>query len=275
LYVKRRQGNTTKYCEFNVGDVKALNKKMSLLFCTVTTLIITLCLIFNQINVSALSPQKRSINIVAIGDSLTYGSGDPLKKGYIHRVKTGIEETYNVSASLTNFGVSGYRTEQVIQELKDSVKQKTIQKADYILLFIGTNDFRKSANYKFDTISVKKMIKEKKNYSKQLFELITFIRKENQSAPLIVLGLYNPYTQEKTKETIDLLIADWNKEIRETTSYFNRTIYVPTADLFPTFKKEYYFSDTLHPNPKGYQVIANRVLKYVRNNNPDDMKNKS
>ncbi|RBW69531.1 GDSL-type esterase/lipase family protein [Bacillus taeanensis] len=244
-----------------------MNRKMVLLFFAVMILLVTPDLIFNKINASALSPKKSNLNLVAIGDSLTYGSGDPLKKGYIHRVKAGMERNFHISASLTNFGVSGYRTDQVITLLHQPQKQKAVREAHYIFLFIGTNDFRKSANYKFDSISVRKMVQGKQMYSNHLYELITSIRTLNRTAPLIVLGLYNPYTSVQAKETIDLLISDWNKEIKKTAASFYKTTYVPTSDLFPAYKKEYYFYDTLHPNPKGYQIIADRVLKYLSNKN--------
>jgi lysophospholipase L1-like esterase len=38
-------------------------------------------------------------------------------------------------------------------------------------------------------------------------------------------------------------------------------LFIPINDLFKDKKKTKYFSDKLHPNEKGYQLIANRVLE--------------
>lgn len=35
-------------------------------------------------------------------------------------------------------------------------------------------------------------------------------------------------------------------------------IFIPTNDLFENKKKKEYFSDKIHPNEKGYQLITNR-----------------
>ena len=40
-----------------------------------------------------------------------------------------------------------------------------------------------------------------------------------------------------------------------------RDFFVPTLDLFKNKPKKRYFSDSLHPNPAGYQLIADRLFK--------------
>jgi lysophospholipase L1-like esterase len=205
------------------------------------------------------SASTKEMNLVALGDSITHGTGDPSRKGYIGIVKTELEEKKGIPVQVRNFAVPKYTTENILSQLQDREIRNRIQKADYLILYIGTNDFRKSAGYDFNQLHVKKINVGKSHYSTNLHEILEKMRKENSAAPILVLGLYHPYEEYPNQLEILELIEQWNTEIITVIGEFDQTYFVPTLDLFQNKPKEVYFHDSLHPNKKGYQQIAERL----------------
>lgn len=209
------------------------------------------------------SASTKVISLVALGDSITHGIGDPAKKGYIEGVKVKLEDKHNTPVKVSNFAIPRYSTDKVLEQLKDEKINAKIKKANYIILYIGTNDFRKSANLQFNPLDVKKINEGKVIYTTNLNKILENIRMENPVAPIFVLGLYQPYVEYSNHQEILSTIKDWNEGIANVVGNFERTYYVATLDLFQDKPKSTYFSDSLHPNPAGYQLIANRLSEKV------------
>jgi lysophospholipase L1-like esterase len=209
------------------------------------------------------SASTKEITLVALGDSITYGVGDPEKKGYIEGLKMKLEEKQNSPVQVSNFAIPRYSTDKVIEQLQDKKINKQIKMANYIILYIGTNDFRKSANHQFYPLDVKKINEGKVKFKTNLYKILEHLRIENSAAPIFVLGLYQPYVEYPNQQKILKTIENWNDEIDNVAVDFEKTYYVPTLDLFQNKPKSTYFSDSLHPNPAGYQLIADRVSEKV------------
>lgn len=205
------------------------------------------------------SAGSNRIQLTAIGDSITYGTGDPEQKGYIGRVKELLQEQKGLVVELHNYGIPGYTTEQILQQLQDRKIRHHVKKADYIILYAGTNDFRKSASYTFNSLNIQQMKAGKKQYSLNLRHILTNVREENASAPILVLGLYHPYSEYQNEEEILDMIQQWNQVIASCAADYERTYYVPVLDLYSNQPKKDYFSDKIHLNPAGYQLMAERV----------------
>lgn len=206
------------------------------------------------------SAHPSEIKIVALGDSITYGTGDPLKKGYIIRFKVQFEEYKETSVRLSNYGVPKYTTNQLLIKLKDKKIKKEIQQSNYIILYIGTNDFRKSAQYKFNEIDLKQINEGRIVFTNNLHKILKMIRKENSFSPIIVLGLYHPYVEYQNQQQLLGLINDWNMSITNVVNQYENISFVPTLDLYLNLPKKNYFSDSIHLNPAGYQLMANRLF---------------
>lgn len=209
------------------------------------------------------SASTKPLNLVALGDSITHGVGDPAKKGYLDGVKGKLEEIQKTSVKVSNFAVPRYSTDKVLEQLMDKKITAQIKRANYIILYIGTNDFRKSANYQFNPLDVKGVKEGKVTFTTNLNRILDNIRKENPAAPIFVLGLYQPYVEYSNHQEILSTIKDWNDGIANVAGDFNRTYFVATLDLFHDKPKSTYFSDSLHPNPAGYRLISERVSEKV------------
>jgi lysophospholipase L1-like esterase len=209
------------------------------------------------------SASTKAINLVALGDSITHGVGDPEKKGYIKGIKSKLEEKRNSPVIVSNFAIPRYTTNKLIEQLQDKKINKQIKKANYIILYIGTNDFRKSANLQFNPLDVKRVNEGKATFKTNLYKIFEHLREENSAAPIFVLGLYQPYVEYPNQQEILSMIKLWNNEILNVVGDYEQTYFVPTLDLFHNKPKSTYFSDSLHPNPAGYQLIAERLSEIV------------
>ncbi len=129
--------------------------------------------------------------------------------------------------------------------------------ADYILLFIGTNDLIDSNGGDLYEINEDKIDQGQESYSENLEEILEKLRDANSEAPILLLGLYNPYPDS---EKIDEIMEDWNAESKKIVDDYGRTKFIATNDIFKEKSTEY-FSDALHPNKKGYQLIARKIVK--------------
>ncbi|MEH7011685.1 GDSL-type esterase/lipase family protein [Neobacillus niacini] len=232
-------------------------KNYLFLFCVILILLGT----YTGISGSSASPKV--INLVALGDSITHGIGDPTKKGYIEILKVKLEEKRNNPVQVSNFAIPRYTTDKILEQLHDEKIKMEIKKANYIILYIGTNDFRKGANHQFNPLNVKRINEGKVRFISNLHKILENVRKDNSAAPIFVLGLYQPYVEYPNHQEILSIIKHWNNEIVNVAGDFDQTYFVPTLDLFQNKTKSNYFSDSLHPNPAGYQLIADRLSEQV------------
>ncbi|WP_025852230.1 GDSL-type esterase/lipase family protein [Paenibacillus ehimensis] len=85
---------------------------------------------------------KEQIRIVALGDSLSAGTGDLSGKGYVGGVRDKLEKQLGKPVFVyNNFAIPGYRTADVLRDWdRKSDIAKSLADADLVLLTIGGND---------------------------------------------------------------------------------------------------------------------------------------
>lgn len=199
--------------------------------------------------------------IMALGDSLTYGVGDRHEEGYVGQLeKISESESSNKNYKINNYGIPGQESEGVIKQLANPTISEKVNEADYIILFIGTNDLRTSLGGDFQTINQAAIKKGKKDYLDNVDDILKSIRLVDHDVPFIVVGLYNPFPND---DRLDEILDDWNHDLKETVSNYSSITFVPTDDLFQDKTKKDYFSDSLHLNDKGYRLIANRISEEI------------
>lgn len=203
-----------------------------------------------------------NMTIVALGDSLTRGTGDVGGKGYIGYLVDELEEKTKEKIILQNFGVKGFRSRQLLNQVSQVAIQRQIQQADIMIITIGGNDLFQSGQTMVDLnqLNVENL---KKRYLVNLEKIISEIRSANEEVTIYFVGLYNPFIDLNQAEVTTKAVRQWNFETSELLDKYPQTVFVPTFDLFQLKVNDYLYSDKFHPNTEGYKLIAERVASLI------------
>lgn len=241
------------------------------------------------------SQQKQKIQLVAIGDSLTQGVGDETNKGgFVPLLANSLETKFPVNPiEIENFGVSGNRSPQILKRVKSDEKlQKNLTTANIITLTVGGNDLMRVIQNNILGLSVDTFNKPGEKYQKNLKELLDEIRTYNSTAPIYILGIYNPfyvYFPEITE--MQEIVNNWNRLTEAVVEQENQMYFVPINDLIyqgifdtddETVEAEVdaatlndlrnnalYEEDKFHPNFNGYQLISMAFLEKITETSDD------
>lgn len=229
---------------------------------------------------------KTRLQIVSLGDSLTEGIGDTTAQGgFVPILANGLQETFQLSSVETkNAGVAGERSDQILKRLrKKSDLQKSLADADILTLTVGGNDLIRVINRNIFGLTLETFEKPLVSYQKQLKELLEEMRKLNKTAPIYVLGIYNPFYLNFPEITdIQTIVNRWNAGSEAVTMDEEKVYFIPINDQIyqgidgkqgidgeKTTSETQDSSnlneirnnaltdvDKFHPNTVGYQVIA-------------------
>ncbi|QCR32396.1 GDSL-type esterase/lipase family protein [Lysinibacillus sp. SGAir0095] len=204
---------------------------------------------------------------LALGDSLTRGIGDEEQKnGYTKRLVEKIVQSTDVSeVILDNRGKRGRRSDQLLDLVKKGHYDYELKNAELITLTIGGNDIMKVV--KKDLFELKREVfdKELEEFKKRYNQILAEIRVENPEVPIIVVGLYNPFsviTDEITE--FESIITEWNDTIETTSSKYQNACFVDIQDLFDENANLVYHSDFFHPNGYGYTIMTERIISMMK-----------
>ncbi|WP_332650126.1 GDSL-type esterase/lipase family protein [Lysinibacillus sp. 54212] len=207
------------------------------------------------------------LQYLALGDSLTRGVGDELGRfGYTKRLATTLEKWPTISeVELDNRGKNGRRSDQLLALLEKGHYDNELPGADLITITLGGNDVMKVV--KADIFSLKKEMfeKELEPFKKRYQEIIQYIRQHNKTAPIILIGFYNPFSIVTDEYTpFATIINEWNSSILEIAREDRNACYVPIADLFTSNDEMVYHTDFFHPNASGYEKMTARVISSMK-----------
>jgi lysophospholipase L1-like esterase len=242
--------------------VRRVSRKWLFGGAVLSIILFTIFQVYGQTNdTTRKNGKNQPIKIVALGDSLTYGVGDPSRNGYIGVVRYNIQKQTGRNVIVNNFGISGQRSDQLLNQLNNGVVIKALKQADYVFVFIGTNDFRRAAGWNFRQLPEEPVLLGKEKLKKNLSTTLKTVRKNNSFAQLYVLGLYNPYFGPEYDPNAANVLRSWNDTIISVSKESTLTKYVSTYELYENVNKEMFFYDSLHPNRRGYLRMGNWVFK--------------
>lgn len=205
------------------------------------------------------------LRIVGIGDSLTRGVGDPKEQGYAGIVATDLRTSDAFSSvELTDEGVTGDTTANLLNVLKKKRVQNELSKANLIFLTIGGNDLVDVLQNHFLSLDLNEFDTQRKIYEANLNEILTEVRLLNPTATIYYMGLYNPFEDYFTtlNKPFTNILKEWNSGGATVLELYPNTVFIPTFNLFHGKTNELLYKDHFHPNPKGYHLIAHRILAH-------------
>ncbi|WP_308634343.1 GDSL-type esterase/lipase family protein [Paenibacillus silvisoli] len=201
--------------------------------------------------------------IVALGDSLTRGAGDPDGKGYVGYMVDALKlKAADQEILVQNYGVNDMRTPELAASLEKPAVRSELQAADVIVISTGGNDLFQGGETlgNLDPSNIESI---QESYAAQLDGVLKDVRAVNPAAKLFLIGLYNPFIALTESRTTTKIVRDWNYRTAETAASYSDTVLVPTLDLFQLKVQDYLARDQFHPNAKGYRLIGERVASLI------------
>lgn len=198
--------------------------------------------------------------VVALGDSMTRGAGDTAG-GYPDRVARALREKGR-PAVVENLAVDGSETGDVLRMLNEPRFVQTVAHADLILLSAAGNDLTHSLRRISPGGSepAAPLDDARTAAIANLRAILAAIREANASAPIRLLGLYEPSGDAGAARRLEReTLLKWNVALEETSFTVPDCLVVPVADLFEG-RPDRLAADRFHPGPAGYDEIAARVL---------------
>lgn len=177
-------------------------------------------------------------NIVFLGDSITE---------YYP-----IDEIFNLP--IINSGKSGYKTDQIIPELKELVYQYN---PTSVYILIGTNDFRDEDDDKLVNEVEENIVKIVENIQKYRSKAKIYIQSIYPVNRTIKNNNANYRQNDEIKEVNNYLKEYCEKEHLTYIDMYNRLI-----DEDGNLSKEY-TNDGLHPNELGYSRITRELIPFI------------
>lgn len=214
---------------------------------------------------------KPEWKIAALGDSLTVGTGDSTGQGYVRRAADAMAEQHGKSVRIVgNLAIGGLTADQLLSQLDGTGFINTIVQSDIVMLTIGGNDLFQFASAggtmaQGGDISTEQLEAELPKGQERLQKVLSEIRRLNENAHIVYIGLYNPfYDLPSMRETASNVVRQWNEFAHAIAVADGNMTVVPTYDLFEVSLAAHLSSDHFHPNDAGYARIAERIVQSIQ-----------
>ncbi len=213
---------------------------------------------------AAPSAAAGTFRIVALGDSLTRGAGDAAGGGgYPERVAASLRKA-GLVVSVQNLGVDGAETGNLLRKVSEPEVQRAIAGAQLILMSISGNDLSHSLRGVVPGESAADPTAAALvTASLNLQRILSAVRAANGSAPIRILGLYDPFPEGFDRRVARQTLLKWNVALEEASIGVPGALVVPTSDVFDG-RPDRLSPDRFHPGAEGYAEIAARVFQTLR-----------
>jgi lysophospholipase L1-like esterase len=212
---------------------------------------------------TTLSQKPQSLRIIALGDSLVYGYGDPVGGGWVERLRRQWMNPGVGDHVLYNLGIRGNGVIQVSERLEREWSNRGELRnryPDLIILSVGVNDSARLGRLTgklfipFDQFQqqMARLLDQAQNLCPVLFVGMTPV--DESKMPFLDCLYYNHIDQERYKEATRLACEQRG---------------IPYLDIFEIWKqrgeewlRNCLSLDGLHPNVQGYEALFRDVTNW-------------
>ncbi|MGZ9698975.1 GDSL-type esterase/lipase family protein [Bacillus safensis] len=199
---------------------------------------------------------------VAIGDSLTVGVGARLfGGGFTQRFRWLLEKKTHAPVELSVFAKSGLTTDEILQLFKRSELRRAIAAADIITITGCANDLVQAVQQDEEGEDEKKLLQAvmhcQANFSKMIQEIAQIKRGQHEPYCVYLMNLYNPFPQIP-------IAGRWLQQYNQQLRLLTANPHVEVVDVYKGFEgheRAYLSIDQFHPNPKGYDAMAEALYQ--------------
>lgn len=240
-------------------------------------LLLTFLLVFVIYTVNA----DRKIRYIAIGDSIAAGQNPygEINYGYTDYIANYLEKNELLKSYTKSFAVSGYRTIDVINDIKNGKTinidgndidiRRALRESNLVTISIGANDFLEKLNMSLQSMNLPQTSQLKNLVDQVMVEVdktLELVRKYAKGR-IILIGYYNPLpklfqTQEKRLDELFLYTEEKYQEVCEKYK-------VDYIDIYQVMKKHPEYLPNpfdIHPNIKGYEAISRQIIDFIEKN---------
>ena len=198
---------------------------------------------------------------VAIGDSLTVGVGARLfGGGFTQRFRWMLEKKTHAPVELSVFAKSGLTTDEILQLFKRSEVRRAIPAADITITGCG-NDLVQAVQQYEEGEDENKLLQAvmhcQANFSKMIQEIAQIKRGQHEPYCVYLMNLYNPFPQIP-------IAGRWLQQYNQQLRLLAANPHVEVVDVYRAFEgheRAYLSIDQFHPNPKGYDAMAEALYQ--------------
>lgn len=211
----------------------------------------------------AVSRYSQPLKVVALGDSLVYGFGDPVGGGWVERLRRQWMSPDSSGHILYNLGIRGDRACQVAERLEQEFRYRGELRnrvPDAIILSVGVNDSPRLGH------PGGRPFTDWEGFQGQVADLL---ERAQQLCPVLFVGMV-PVDEEKMP-FLDCLYFNRADQYRykEATKRACESRQIPYLDVFDLWTKRgeawirsRLCPDGLHPNTRGYESLLQDVLDW-------------
>ncbi|UBF26282.1 GDSL-type esterase/lipase family protein [Kovacikia minuta CCNUW1] len=206
---------------------------------------------------------SQSLRIVALGDSLIYGYGDPVGGGWVERLRRSWMEPHSPGPVLYNLGVRGDSVKQVARRLEDEFRNRgeiRNRLPDLMILSVGVNDSARLSRPQGRNFT---------DFDEFQTEMANLLNRAQRLCPVLFVGMVP--IDEAQMPFLDCLYYNHADQYRykEATRLACQAAQIPYLDIFSlwlergdTWCRSQLSQDGLHPNVSGYQALLEDVLQW-------------
>ena len=213
-------------------------------------------------NVPISEPSPQELRVVLLGDSLAAGTGDETGGGIAGRLPKYLSAPAFELGDLTNLGVKGAQTTDVLERIRKDRARTVIGKSNVVILSIGANDLFRTQAAREQTM--RSPFRAAEAILEKIAGVISEIERINPSTRILILGAYNPVPRQPFGPMLDSYLPVWDETLSARFNDRSHIQVVMMSDLVTP--KRLSRLDSFHPGGEAYEEAAKRIASMLGNN---------